>query len=254
LLGTSLPALGRAADGEAALARAQALAESRGDDLHLGAVLVNRRNLRVGRGDLEGAVGDQLAAVRIAREMGLLGTEYYGEYNASELFYQAADAARAEPHLRRAVEIEQRHPEVAPVPLALLLWARLLLLGGDLGGARRRLDEFRAGLARARALEWAGADLGPSESVLADMVELATRDAADAEWEALLARSARDSVEQEPIEVLEMRGRAALRAGRPALARAALEGALRLCGRIPNLLEPRVRGAMSDLGYAQPAG
>ncbi|HET6922218.1 MAG TPA: serine/threonine-protein kinase PknK, partial [Anaeromyxobacteraceae bacterium] len=250
LLGTSLPALGRPAEGEAALARAQALAESRGDDLHLGAVLVNRRNLRVGRGDLEGAVRDQLSAVRIAREMGLLGTEYYGEYNASELFYQAADAVRAEPHLHRALEIERRHPEMAPVPLALLLWARLLLLGGDLGGARRRLDEYRAGLARARALEWAGAALGPSESVLADMVELATRDAADAEWEALLARSARDSVEQEPIEVLEMRGRAALRAGRLALARAALEGAIGLCGRIPNLMEPRVRGAMSGVGIS----
>ena len=248
LLGTSLPALGRAADGEAALARAQALAEARGDDLHLGAVLVNRRNLRVARQDVEGAVRDQLAAVRVGREMGLTGTEYYGEYNLSELFYQAADAARAEPHLRRAVEIEQRHPEVASVPLALLLWARLLLLGGDLAGARRRLEEFRAGLAWARARQWAGADLGPSESVLADMVDLATRDAADADWEALLGRSARDSVEQEPIEVLEMRGRAALRAGRPGVARAALEEALRLCGRIPTLLEPRVRRALSDVG------
>ncbi|HEU4382687.1 MAG TPA: protein kinase [Anaeromyxobacteraceae bacterium] len=250
LLGTSLPALGRPVDGEAALAQAQALAESRGDDLHLGAVLINRRNLMVARGDLEGAVRDQLSAVRIGREMGLLGTEYYGEYNASELFYQAARAASAEPHLRRAVEIEQRHPEVAPAPLAMLLWARLLLLGGDLGGARQRLEELRRALARARTLKWTGADLGPSESVLADMVDLATRDAGDAEWEALLGRSARDSVEQEPIEVLEMRGRAALRAGRSQLARIALEEALRLCRRIPNLLEPRVRAAMAEIGRA----
>ena len=83
-----------------------------------------------------------------------------------------------------------------------------------------------------------------SDLVLADMVDLATRDAADAEWEALLARSARDSVEQEPIEVAEMRARAALRAGRPDVARAALEQALRLSARIPNLLEARVRALL----------
>ena len=73
------------------------------------------------------------------------------------------------------------------------------------------------------------------------MVELAIGNGSDADWEALVVRSARDSVEQEPIEVLEMRGLAALRAGRVAQAREVLRSALDLADCIPNLLAPRVR-------------
>ena len=111
---------------------------------------------------------------------------------------------------------------------------------GDLAGAGARLERFR----EARSLGWGSSEIGPSEAVLADMVELAMRDAEDAEWDALLARSARDSVEQEPVEVLEMRGLAALRAGRLGAARAALAAALTLTDRIPGLLAPRIRRAL----------
>jgi eukaryotic-like serine/threonine-protein kinase len=248
LLGHILPHLGRAAEAEAALGRARELARARGDDLHLSAVHMNERNLLVARGDLAAALRAQEETVRLSRELGLAGNEFYGEYNMAELLYQAGDLPGAEIHLGRALEIEAHHPEVSPTTgLAILLDARRLLLAGDLAGARRRLGDFREGLARARAMGWHGAEPARSEEVLADVVELATRDASDDEWEPLLSRSASCSIEQEPIEVVEMRGLAALRAGRPEVARRALEDALRLAQQIPNLMVPRIRQALARL-------
>jgi len=242
LLGTSAPALGRAAEGEEALARAESIASGRGDLLHLPAVYINRRNLLVTRGDAARALEDQRAAARIAREHGMLGNEYMGEYNAAEICYQIADLAGAMPHLRRAQEIEQRHPEVQPLPLAMLLEARLRLFAGEGAEARSRYQEWVARLLRSGAMP------GPAEEVLADMVDLASRDASAEEWDALVARSSRHSVEQEPVEVLEMRGLTALRAGRRDEAREALRGALALADRIPNLLAPRLRRALEAAG------
>jgi tetratricopeptide (TPR) repeat protein len=247
LLGAALPCLGRPVEAGAALERARQVATSRGDLVHVAVAHANRRNLAVARGDLGAAVAGQLEAIRIARELGHLDSEYYSEYNLAELYYQAGDREGAAPHLARAEEIERRHPEAAPGPLALLLRARTLLLEGDLAGAHGLLDQFR----EARSRGWAGSELGPAEAVLADMVDLATRAAGDAEWDALLARSARDSVEQEPVEVLEMRGLAALQAGRIEVARAALSGALALTQRIPGLLAPRIRRALQAIGPAR---
>ena len=71
--------------------------------------------------------------------------------------------------------------------------------------------------------------------------DLATRDASAAEWEALLARSARDSVEQEPIEVADLYGIWALRRGRAEEARRAYAEAAARAARIPNVMDARVR-------------
>jgi tetratricopeptide (TPR) repeat protein len=248
MLGTALPQLGRTGEATDALDRAEALAGERGDGLHLASVLTNRRNLLVARGDMEGALRDQLGAVRLGREMGLATIEYYGAFNAAELCYQVADVPRAEGHLRRVREIEDRHPEAQPLPRGLLLGARLLVFAGDLAGARERLAAFREAVAAARAAGWRGAEPGPSDAVLADAVDLATRTPKAGEWDEVCRRSAADSVEQEPVEVLEMRGLAALRGGRPEEGRRALEDALRLAEHIPNLLAPRVRRALEAAG------
>jgi len=245
LLGTALPHLGRSNEAEAALQRAAGLCQARGDQLHLSAVMGNGRNLRVARGDLDGAVRDQQAAIRIGRELGVAGIEYYAEYNIGELLYQSGDASAAHVHVARAAQIERNHPEVAPVPVALLLWGRLLLFQGDLAGARSRLDTLRAALASTKGQP--APALAPAEEVLAEMVALATGEAGEAEWEALLARSSRDSIEQEPIEVVEMHGLSALRAGRTAEARAALQSALDLAARIPNLMVARIRRELQQL-------
>jgi tetratricopeptide (TPR) repeat protein len=250
LLGGALPPLGRPRDADAALERARRLASERGDLVHLGVVHLNRRNLSVSRGDLEGAVRDQLEALRIAREVGRIDSEYFAEYNLGELFYHAGDLSRAAPHVARAVAIEAAHPEAAPVPLGALLRARSLAYSGEATAAREALAHYRAVVARAVGLGWSGAAPWPNVAVLADAVDLATRAASDAEWDHLLERSARDSIEEEPVEVLELRGLAALRAHRAAEAREALSRAEALSRRIPGLLGGRVRSALLALAPA----
>ncbi len=69
----------------------------------------------------------------------------------------------------------------------------------------------------------------------------------------LLDRSARASVEQEPIEVLEFRGLAALRAGNVEVGRAALARALSLVGRGRGLLWLRIRRELAAAMGAMPA-
>jgi hypothetical protein len=72
------------------------------------------------------------------------------------------------------------------------------------------------------------------------MVELGTRDADDADWDELLARSARFSVGQERIEVTEMRGVWALRRDRIEEAARFFDEALSLSARIPNAMGERL--------------
>ncbi len=245
LLGTSLPSLGRAPEAEAALAQVVLAAGRRGDLLHLCVAHTNRRNLLVAQGDLPGALAGQLESRRVARELGMTTLEFMAEFNCAELRYQAGDLAGAAPHVERALELERRHPEISAVPLALLLAARMAAWAEG-PAARGRWEA----LARAReeAERLRGGRFGPSDAVLADLVELATREADDGAWEALLERSRRHSVEQEPIEVQELRGLALLRAGRREAARAALGQALALCDRIPSLLRRRVEAGLAAAG------
>jgi tetratricopeptide (TPR) repeat protein len=247
LLGFLLPHLGRAEEAERVLSRSLSLASARGDALHVAAALNNRRNLWVARGALDRAVDDLAGFLRIGRDLGMVGIEYLGRFNLGELLYQAADLEAAEGHVLRAVEIERRHPEVAARPLARLLWSRLLAHRGDLEGARRLIGEVREVEEEARRDARGGALLGPSDRILARMVELASRDGGEAEWRELCARAREESVEQEPIEVHEMWGLAALRAGRRAEAEAALREALRLAGEIPNVMGGRLGSALARL-------
>jgi tetratricopeptide (TPR) repeat protein len=245
LLGFLLPHLGRAAEAERVLSRSLSLASARGDAPHVAAALNNRRNLWVARGALDRAVEDLASLLRIGRDLGMVGIEYLGRFNLGELLYQAGDLEEAEGHVLHAVDIERRHPEVAARPLARLLWSRLLARRGDLDGARGLLGEVRAVEEEARRAGRDGALLGASDRILARMVELAAEGGGEAEWRELAARSRADSVEQEPIEVHEMWGLAALRAGRRAAAEEALREAQRLAGEIPNVMAKRLRSALS---------
>jgi tetratricopeptide (TPR) repeat protein len=244
LLGTVLPYVGRPGEARAALERARAEATARGDLVHVAVALSNARNPALVLGETDLAIRGLHQSIRIARELGHLDSEYYAQYNLAELHYHLEEPARSAPHLERAEEIERAHPEAAPGPLGRLLRARALLHAGDLDGAVAALARYRD----ARAAGWAGRELPPAEAVLAGMVELATRGAPDEAWQALLDRSALDSTEQEPIEVLEARGLAAQRAGRGDVAREALAAALALTERLPGPLTGRIRRALAAAG------
>ena len=184
--------------------------------------------------------------MHLGRELGMVGWEYFAEHNMGELLYQAGDAETAAPHIARAIELERHHPEMAHRPWALLLQARALAYTGQDEKARALLTEIR------RTLEQTGAEFTPSEEVLFSAVELTTRDASPEEWNALLARSSEHSVEQEPLEVMELRGLALLRQGERAQAVAILEEALRRAGTIPNVMRGRLQRSL-ELARLSPA-
>jgi tetratricopeptide (TPR) repeat protein len=232
-----LPNLGRIDEAEDVLEELIASCTERGDRFHLGGAINNRRNVWVARKDLANALKDQERFMHLGRELGVVGWEYFAEHNLGELYYQAGDTAAAEPHIARAIELERRHLEVAARPWALLLHARVLAWEGRDALAREQLGLLREALAlRRQAVE-----LSPSEEVLYDMVELATRDASPEAWRVLQERSAEVSVEQEPLEVLEMMALTALRRGARDEALRILDQALELAARIPNVMEGRIR-------------
>ncbi|HEU4383202.1 MAG TPA: protein kinase [Anaeromyxobacteraceae bacterium] len=250
LLAVVLPNLSRIDEAEAVVAQGLELCQQRGDQLHLGGFLNNRRNLWVARRDLMHALEDVQRFMRTGRELGMVSIEYFGEYNLGELHYQAGQFEAALPHVARAVEIERRHPEVSPGPVGLLLAARVAAARGDAGEARDRLAEVDEALRRAREEGRPGGELSPSQEVLRAMVDLASRPASpspDDAWQALLARSRQVSVEQEPIELQLLRGLSAIRAGRREAGERALRAALRLAASLPNVMEPWVRRELGRL-------
>ncbi|WP_437287787.1 serine/threonine-protein kinase [Sorangium sp. So ce406] len=244
MLGFVLQGLGRLDDAEDALGRAIALCEAHRDTLHLGSVTNNRALLWACRGDKARMIADLERVLSLARELGQSGLERVGEYNLGEYLYLMDDLAAAKPHIERALEIEQRRFCGACRPVALLLKARFLFYCGEEDEARALFERMRATQEEARAEGRADALMVPSEEVLCAMIGLATGDGGDGSdgaWDALVDRSAKSSVGQEHIEVLELRAVTALRRGRLAAARAALSAALRAAERIPNVMGDRLR-------------
>jgi tetratricopeptide (TPR) repeat protein len=245
LLGFILPNLGRIDEAERVLEECITLCTERGDRLHLGSAINNRRNLWVARNDLPRALEDQHRFKKLGSELGMVGWEYFAEHNLGELHYQAGDIQAATPHIARAMELEREHPEVAPRPWGLLLHARVLAYEGKEEPARQSLHTIQQMMA-----ERPGAQFSPSEAVLLSLVELATRPASDEEWQALQSRSDASSVEQEVLEVLEVQARAQLRQGERREAIRLLEEALRRAERLPNIMRPRLRLSLLQALYA----
>jgi hypothetical protein len=202
----------------------------------------NRRAVRIARHDVAGAIEDQQTVMRMGRELGMLIAEYFGEYEIALLLYQRGDLDAAAQHVRRAMAFEDRHPDVVGSTLvATIIFARILAYAGDEVEARRMLRRIDGAAQAAASPAPATGVLTPSQAVLVSMVDLATRDTSAAEWQALLERSARHSLEQEPIEVADVYGAWALRRGRVEEARRAFEEAAARAKRIANIMGERVQ-------------
>jgi tetratricopeptide (TPR) repeat protein len=246
LLGLMLPIVGRIDDAAKIFDHLIHLCEQRGDLLHLSAAVNNRYNLWVARGDIESAARDLERKIQIGRELGVAQMEWSARYNLGEVYYQANKLDPAWVHVNRAVEMENRYPALIKLPMGTLLAARILAFQGEEQRARECIAAIRAHQAKVLEEKRTAGTLMPREDVLLTMVDLATREATDAEWEALQARSDQYSAEQEPIEVLEMRGLSAFRRGRHDEAITLLEKALQVASKIPNLLGSRIRGALEN--------
>ncbi|MDI1448543.1 serine/threonine-protein kinase [Polyangium sp. 6x1] len=243
LLGFILPILGRLEEAAAALDDVIRGCEERSDLLHLGAALSSRALVRGYRGDRPGTVSDLEKTIELGRELGHPALELLGYYNLGEYLYLTDDLPAAEPYIRSAAAALGR-PNIGAHPsIVRLLEARVALYRGDEASAAAILGSIRAEQAEARAQ---GTEiLAPSEEVLCTMVELAATDAPSERWDELEERSARCSVGQERIEVLEARALTALRRGRRDDAARQIGVALDIASRVANVMTPRLQRALA---------
>jgi len=229
------------------LDEAVALSEAHEDRFHLFSAVNNRSLLRACLGDKAGMVAGFTRALALARELGQPLLEIVGHYNLGEVLFLMDDLDAAEPHVARAVQLEQKRVGEGARAVVTLLDARLRLYRGEAAEARAVAVELRLKSEAARAAGRPDPLLVPSEEVLCSMIDLATRHADDAEWGALEERSSLFSVGQEHLEVLEARALAALRRGDVAAARAQLLRAITAAARIPNVMGDRLRRALATL-------
>ena len=252
LLGDLLPWYNETKRAELAFERVIALCEDHGDRVHVAVALLNRRQIWIAHRDLDRAVDDTRQCIQIARELGLATTTFMGSYNLGEMFYQAGDPVAAWPHVKRAVELENRRSSGVGRPVARLLQARVLAFEGNHDVARTWVGEIRAHQERLAHSGTTDGLLMPSEDVLLTMVDLFTRDATDAEWSALRARADKYSVEQELIEVADVEARWLARQGRNDEARHKFVEAHRLAEKIPNVMAARLDKGIAALPAVAP--
>lgn len=244
--GFILQGLGRLDRATAHLDRAIQLADEHGDLLHLGSALSNRALLRALCGDKQGMVEGYGRVATIARELGQPFLELVTEFNLGEYLHLMDDLDGAEPHVRRAIQIEERRSGAAMLPSVELLRARFALYRGDRTKAAEVVRKLRERQAEAVAKGAGDSFFSPSDDVLCSMIELATGAHDDAAWDDLEQRSARFSVGQEQIEVLEWRGLSALADGRIDEACERLSRALALAERIPNCMRGRIEARLAE--------
>lgn len=246
LLGPLYCLMGRVTEAEDIYSRCIALTTERHDRLHLSAAITNRLILRQLRRDAEGSIEDVKTGMTIGRELGLVDVEVRGEINLADLIFQTGDVEAARLHTDRGLKGVERFGGLTDprrVPL-LLLHGRINLLEGLEADARRRLEQIRELEAQLKAK---GVDIVPADESFARMIDLATRESTEAEWDELERFAEKNGVQQDPIEVVEMRGLWEQRRGRGSLARGCLERALKLAETIPNLMEPRLKKALQAM-------
>src|SRR5207248_4637974 len=112
--------------------------------------------------------------------------------------YQQGQLEIAKHHVQRAITIEERRPDVVmSASIASIVLGRIHAYAGEVAEARDVLQRIHRAVHAAVSEGRTSGALSPSQTVLVEMVDLATRDSSVDEWEALLERSARDSIEQE---------------------------------------------------------
>lgn len=236
-----LPMLGDVDEAERVIERLIPLCEQRGDRLHLAAALGNRRVIHIARKRVDLAIEDSLRCIELGRELGIAEFEYACSYNVGELQYLAGDARGAWPHVHRAVELESRRPTGVGRPLAELLRARLLAFEGRQDALRPLVLRLHEQQARAQADGLGEAVFLPTEQLLLDMVTMIARgDDDDERWARLRQQVVTVAVEQETLEVLDMRVRTLARCGRARDAELARAEALELACAVPNIMDARL--------------
>ncbi len=249
LLGFILPLLGLLDEAEQRLDQVGRSCESKGDELHLAAMLGNRACLWLARNDRARFMADTQRVLDYARRMGSVSIERFANINSASFLLWRGEYDAAEPFARRIVEIDARYFQQSGYrPDAPALLARILWWQGEEAAAARLVDEVRSIEAQARAQAKSEQLLLPSDEVLLETLGLAIAGAGAQRWEPLLARAREAAQGQELIEVLELAGSTAQRRGDLRDARRWWQEALVAGERIPNVMGERIRQRLARLG------
>ena len=204
----------------------------RADRIHLAATLGNRLVMWLALDRPEAAIADLEQGAAIARELGLVMVGHRADVGLVNLHYQLGDDRGLQPALARALAAE-RHGVGASGYQARLMAARVHAWAG-------REELARAALAEVAA---AASVLHELDALAASAADLATRDAADDEWDRLIAGADPSAGD----ELWELRGLAALRRGRRAEARRCLTEAARAAEAFPGILGRRIARELAAL-------
>ncbi len=229
LAGAVAASLGNLDEAEAIFDSLLVLCEKHGDAMHETAALGNRAWVWLPRGNFAQLRKEYERGLKLARENCFSAVETDLIHNLAEVSLLTGDLDAADGYAARNVALSDRMSGQNPSsPLMMtLLRGRVGLARNDEATARAHFESMQK---RGAAAAAAGqpVELAPSDLVLQDMVDLASRDASNEEWAALLARSKECSVQFEPIEVWAMHGLWSARRGRNDLARQALGQAVEL--------------------------
>jgi serine/threonine protein kinase/predicted ATPase len=255
LLGWSYAMTSRYDDAERTFRHNIALCEAAGDMFNLTVVLQNRGILSLLTKRVDRMLDDYRRMIDIARENGFGLAEMAAQKDIGEVYLMVGKLAKAEPEVRRAIEVG-RAVAGARSRWALastLLLARLLVFQDRLSEASALAREIRQRQAEARSEGLTECDFGPGDALMHRMVELACDGAPqggdadpDAGWRVLLEDAAKITQQpQDTVEMLEIWGLTALRAGRKSDAVSRLREALELSERSADVVAARVRDSLA---------
>ena len=241
LLGTALSAVGRLDEGLQVFDELLTICARTNDRLHETSTLVNRVFVWLPRGDYDRIRIESERALTLARENCFGTHECNIINNLGEVSLLAGDWAAADQYASQSLALFDRMSGFSPYPsiLSLLVRARAKIMSGREAEAKAFLNEINR---RVDATKGTPTELQfqPSDAVLRDTVDLATRDASDEEWASLLKRSDEHSVQLEPMEVYSIRGLSAFRRGGNDVALAAFDKALALSEITQTPMKPQI--------------
>ncbi|MCG8424303.1 MAG: protein kinase [Proteobacteria bacterium] len=246
MLGAIYVWLGRLDESQATFDRVIAHCRRHTDAMHLACALGNRAHLWAARRQWQCLFDDLDEQIQIARDHANTLVERNAHINMAQLRYWQGQLDAAESHLQVVVELDRCRHGRAARPEADLLLARVALARPDHARARTIVDEIEKHQGWARDCH-KEALLVPSEEILLAMIKLALDGGTESNWDELTDNAEASSVDQELVEIWDVRARTALAHGRIDAARRGWQAALAAAEQIPTIMDERIRRNLATI-------
>jgi eukaryotic-like serine/threonine-protein kinase len=241
--------IGSYEESERAFTRCIALTEEHGDMICLAGALVNRCTLSFFTDNVDRVLTDYKRAIQIAREHGFPILECLTVKDLGEIYLLIGRPEEAEPLAQRSIELSVQTfgEKVSRAFNAQLLLARLKWYQGHVEAAREIAAHVVQGQTEAEIAGKSDSILTSEERIMLEMVRSALRQAPDAEFDALVEKGRRTTMQpMDIVEIMEWKGLSALRCGRQDDGVRFLEEALAEADRKARLMQSRIRAQLAQ--------